>query len=740
MLWQHHAGLAVGVSAHGAAITLACTMLGLAVGASVGGRLLARRPPDRPIRVYGLLEAVIGVSGLLLPVGFDLLARADGWAWRVSPVLAPVVQALGIIVLLGIPTVAMGATVPLFAVIARRRDTSIGRLYGLNTAGAAVGVLASAFILLPEFGVALTGAFMASVDLAVAAGAWLIGGEPASANVASANVTSDADAAAAAPDAIDGSAGPTPVFALKAALAAAAVTGGATFVLEVAWFRALRAAFQSTTDSFALMLFAVLGPLALGARIAVRLPARRAVVGTAAGVAGVLVLIATPIIERADLLAPNYADWWMSLAIRLGVALALMGPAVVAIGVVFPWLMERRPNPGDAGRLYAANTLSAVAGSLVAGWILLPILGFAATAWLAGVALAALGVALSGPGRARTLTVAVAVAALLGAVAFETGLGRIRVLAPHVGQAYTVVSSREGPDASVVVIELHSGDRELLIDGFQASGEARTGHYMAWMGRLPMLLRGPAERAMVICFGTGQTANALRREVPDNLDIVELSGAVIASAGEFASNEGVLDDERVRTVVMDGRAWLRRTTDRYDVVTLEPMAPYFAGTNSLYSREFYALVAGRLAPGGVVAQWLPLHLVSPRDAASIAATFVDALPDSHLWLDPVDGTGILVGRSASDSAAPGPGPPALPGLSATSQGRDLTPAAVRAGFALDPPGLVRFASLGEIVTDDNQQLSYGNGRREKGALFGSNTDLHRFNLEMIRRAATDTLR
>ena len=84
---------------------------------------------------------------------------------------------------------------------------------------------------------------------------------------------------------------------------------------------------------------------------------------------------------------------------------------------------------------------------------------------------------------------------------------------------------------------------------------------------------------------------------------------------------------------MDGRAWLRRTQKHYDVITLEPMPPYFAGVNALYSREFYALMAERLAPGGVVAQWVPFQLVPPYYAESLLATFRDAFPDSVLCLD-----------------------------------------------------------------------------------------------------------
>jgi len=226
--------------------------------------------------------------------------------------------------------------------------------------------------------------------------------------------------------------------------------------------------------------------------------------------------------------------------------------------------------------------------------------------------------------------------------------------------------------------------------------------YMSWMGRLPMLQHPQPKQALVICFGTGQTANAVRQEGPEHLTIVDLSKAVFELAPKFPTNHGVLDDPRVSHVTMDGRAWLRRTNETYDVVTLEPLPPTFAGMNALYSREFYQLVSSRLNPGGIVAQWMPFHLLDAKQAAAIAATFCEAYPDAILWLDPLDHTGILLGRKGDG--------PALeknwPGLLRPSSGRTLQPEAIQAAAVLNAAALERFARSGVVITDDNQRLAY----------------------------------
>ena len=261
----------------------------------------------------------------------------------------------------------------------------------------------------------------------------------------------------------------------------------------------------------------------------------------------------------------------------------------------------------------------------------------------------------------------------------------------------------EGPDASIAVGDDAAGDRVLVIDGFVATSQGNVGHYMRWMGRLPMLAHPAPSRALVICFGTGQTANAVREEGPDELDIVELNPSIYRLAPYFASNRGVLDDPRVRAVTMDGRAWLRRTDRTYDVVTLEPMPPTFAGVNALYSREFYRLVASRLRPGGVVAQWLPFRLLSPETAVAITATFQETFGDALLWVDPLDESGILVGRL---------GPPSddlgrlWAGLARPGEHRDMTPEQIAAAVVLEPKEVAAYAALGDIVTDDNQLLAY----------------------------------
>jgi len=295
--------------------------------------------------------------------------------------------------------------------------------------------------------------------------------------------------------------------------------------------------------------------------------------------------------------------------------------------------------------------------------------------------------------------------ALAFAVSLESGIGRDRVIgAEYYGGAHRVLEFREGPDVTTSVIEVFGSERGLFIDGFAAAGEWGATRYMEWMGRLPMLRHEAPRDALVICFGTGQTANAVRREGAVRLRIVDVNPAVYETASYFAKNEGVLKDSRVSTQVMDGRAWLRRTSERYDVITLEPMPPNHAGVNSLYSTEFYDLVRSRLRDGGVAAQWLPAHLVTLPHARSIAATFRAAFPDAILWVHPEDRNGILLGSKSPAARALDA---AWPGLARPDVPRGLTPEAIVGAALLSAEDLGRYAGDAPLVTDDNQLLAYG---------------------------------
>ena len=689
VLWQLQASLALGVSARGTAITLAATMAGITFGSVIGGRWLADRVLQ-PIRLYGVLEAVIGLSGLLMLPGFRLLERLDTSLYALSPALAPALHAFGIVLLLGPATLAMGATVPVFSRVASAHGTSLAGLYGINTVGAAAGSLLIAFVLIPWLGVSQTCQLVAGLNFCVFCGTQLVA--PADA-VAQIRAT-----AQRAPSAIAPATASILVFC----------TGFVTFGLEVAWFRALRAAFQSVTDSFAIMLASVLIPLGVAARLVPRIRRTRIHPSTLLALAGLMILLATPFVERMDTFAWAPGDYAALLTRRFALSLAILGPAMLLLGMVLPWLLEEYREPRHCGWLYGINTAGSVLGSLLAAWILLPWLGFARACWLLGAAVVVLAAAAQ-RGRARWLGAVVGAGGLAFAVTQTSSLGRERVLGIPDFDDFGILAYDEGPDSTVSVVSDSSGARSLIIDGFLTSSEGVRGvHYMEMMGRLPMLLHADPRRALVICFGTGQTANAVRQEGPVGLDVVDLNPAVLEMAHHFASNQGVLEDPRVRAIEMDGRAWLRRTHERYDIVTLEPMPPYFAGVNALYSKEFYEIVARKLEPGGVAAQWLPFHLMPPFWAASAAATFQAVFPDAILWMHPSEPTGIMLGRT-------GTGPDQLgsqwPGFERSGGMRTFPPRAVRRSVVLNGEGLAKYARLGRVITDDNQLLAYGALRR-----------------------------
>jgi spermidine synthase len=495
-----------------------------------------------------------------------------------------------------------------------------------------------------------------------------------------------------------------------AAVAVVFVTGFATFQLEVAWFRSFRAALQATTESFALVLCATLIGLAVGSNLAARLRWRWPdQLGTVLFLAGIAVLVVSPVVERFDLIVPRGGSTYgQFIVLRFGAALATLGPPMALLGIALPWLLDEAEHPRSAGILYAVNTFGAILGSLLAGWVFLPTIGSVRLSWLVG-GLILLSSILPKGRRPTWSMAATAVAILVLVVQLDSGAGRVRAQGSKQAlRTAELVDVEEGPDSTVSVIEEPSGARALIIDGFYAAGTTQSAHYMAWMGHLPMILHPAPQDALVICFGTGQTTNAVRLEGPRHVDVVDVNAAVFTMARHFAQNERVLEDARVRRIVMDGRAWLRRTDQFYDVVTLEPMPPTFAGSNALYSIEFYELIRERIRPNAVVAQWVPFHLLEPEQTAAVVRTFQEVFENTLLWFDPISTTGILVGTAEpTESGEIGQ---TWPGLERADVRRSLTAEAVQSAIMFGPAYLARFAEYGQRITDDNQYLSYGYGR------------------------------
>src|SRR5579862_1731578 len=224
-LWTYQATLALGSSAGAVNAVLAAFMAGLALG-----NVLSLRHAVWSLRTYAMLETLILVSGLsalvLLPHLGGLLAPALG-ALAPHPALLNLLRFLLAFLILALPSTAMGMTLPALVQALGREHASfrsvLAGLYGWNTAGAIVGVLAAEILLLPRIGVIGAGVAAALLNGAAAVGAWTLGRSGGGAPPAS----------AAAP--WDG----TVPSGVRWPLLAVFLAGFALLALEVVWSRFL---------------------------------------------------------------------------------------------------------------------------------------------------------------------------------------------------------------------------------------------------------------------------------------------------------------------------------------------------------------------------------------------------------------------------------------------------------------------------------------------------------------------
>jgi len=715
-LWFRQAGLAFGNSVWATSLVLSSFMGGLALG----NALAARRGPSlqRPVRVYAGLECVVAATGVLLVLLLPVLGRA------LTPVFRGLVDQPGALnaarlaisfALLVVPATAMGLTLPVLTKALRRRAASfgenLGALYGWNTLGAVAGALAVETLLVPHVGV--RGAGVAAALLSTIAAGLALGTsrrfEPQ---------TEDEKPADRVPLGSEA----------RRLLAAAFLTGAVLLALEVVWFRFLLLFANGSSQTFAILLAVVLLGIGMGGLVAslwLRLdPGAHHWLGALLVGAGFLLIMAYLTFNG---LLPRLGDiYFFDPGPVAAMAAFLTWPVSFVSGMVFTFLgaalSERvRVDTQAAGLLTLANTTGAMLGALAGGFLLLPGLGmersFALLAGSYGVA------ALLLPKEARVPTTRLGPRLTYGLFAvyvvflalFPFGLMKavyLRIPLLKIARENLYVdAAREGLTETALYIRQTEQDetlnRRLMTNGFSMSStgwEAR--RYMGLYVYLAEALHPRLRNALLVSYGVGMTAHALTDTAElTTIDVVDISRDVLALAPHAFDDPGSnpLLDPRVRVHVEDGRAYLSTTERRFDLITSEPPPPKNAGVVNLYSQEYFALLKSRLAEGGMVTYWLPVHALTDPGTRVVVRAFCNAFADCTLWSG-IDLDWMLVGTRN------GRGPVTEERL--RKQWRDPrravelaelgfeSPEALGSTFLADAAGLAAFTGAAPPLTDD----------------------------------------
>jgi spermidine synthase len=721
VVWTRQLTLHFGATALSLAAVLSAYMTGLALGSTLLARF-ARRI-SRPLAVYGLLELGVALIALAVPPLLDalspLLAAAYG-PQGPTPLFELLRFAIAFVVLLPL-TMMMGATLPALAEeltdVREQVALHAGRAYAINTLGAMTGALVAGFFLIRWLG--MRESWWVAVGLNAAIGLLAL----ALSRTRTAVAPSDAPAAQPEPD-------PVPVRAVIALVASA---GFCSLAYELLWTRYFINSFNSTVAAFSTILIAYLLGLGLGAFAASALTRRQPVTfNHLAALQGAVALMAVLLLGTLD----DVPKWYSTLIDAFGSRLFARALLAVVVMIVPTSLMGMalplgvhllRKSPGavgtTVGTVQAASSVGSALGPLGAALVLLPLLGLSRSILAVAVLQAVLAAALSfrttlgSPWVKRTpALLAAATAALAIVFALMHPLGdadSARVLPMNIaraapGQQPKVLCYRESPHGTTVVVDdTARSERTLYIDGFAASSNSLDANYMRLMGHLPMLMAPDPKNALVICLGTGITTGSVSLHQPERLDVAELNPEVVACNTWFDDRNGhVLHNPATHVVIDDGRNFLQMTPRKYDVITLEPLPPFFAGTVSLYSKEFNQLARSHLTEQGVFAQWLPLHLVTDSDARMIVRAISEVFPHVEVFKLPKDGCAIVLASMQPLKFQPGAleqRPKVLQDLSAMG----LTDvAALERDVVLSEEKVAAYDSVVPPVTDDHPWLEY----------------------------------
>jgi len=671
-VWLREFRLVFGGAAPAAAAVMAVFMAGLGFGGKLFGAWVER--VGRPCRFYARLEVGIALAAVASPMMLGLartLYLKTGGTAGMGLGAATCLQLLMTALVLGLPCFLMGGTLPAAMKFAQHDDdprrSTTAFFYGINIAGAVTGACLSTFWLLPMMGNkgALTIAVLANLGIALAAGLIsLVQEKEARQPVAAGTGEVGEKIAAKAPASF--------------VLAAAFMSGFTFFLAELVWFRVSTPLLGGSVYGFGLVLCVVLAGMGLGGLLYALMlkKAEPSIMGftLVSALQALAVLLPYVLGDRVAHLALIFNDSLRGvglheMALGWAVVMGLLAflPSLFS-GIQFPLLVSLlgRGNAGvglQLGRAYLWNTFGSISGSLLGGFVLVPLLQLKgcwvlAAALIATMSGASLWLQLrrkeeggGAPGFSWNSRLATGLLVGCGICAvgaegptaawMHTPIGYGRV-----GEEYrtalgleswrreaqrSMVQAYDGRETSVAVVSSHQ--YAFLTNGKSdgsAVGDAGT---QVMLGITGAILHPNPQNACVVGLGTGTTAGWLA-DVPgmQRVDVLELEEEIRKVAVYFDPvSRNAMKHPRVNNITGDAREFLLTKGENYDLIVSEPSNPCRAGVANLYTREFYTNASQRLSQGGIFCQWLQGYEVEPETINTVIATLKQVFPKVEVW-------------------------------------------------------------------------------------------------------------
>jgi spermidine synthase len=667
-IWSHYLKLFLGHAAYAQTLVLALFMGGMAIGSWLCSRW--SQGWKNLLRGYAAAEALIGLAAFLFHPIF--VAATDSAYTSILPALGGETSAAlfkwtlaGTLILP--QSILLGMTFPLMSAGLIRRypaapGESLAMLYFTNSFGAAIGVLASGFVMIEALGLPGTMQVAGAMNLVLAAAVWLLArdAEPPLAARAPARSEASGDH--------------------RLLLAVALLTGAAAFVFEIGWIRMLSLVLGSSTHSFELMLSAfILGIACGGYWIRRRIDSiadPTGFLGVVLTIMGLLALATLPLYGQMfglmrvviEALARTDAGYALFLVSSHGIALAVMFPATFCAGMTLPLITYALLRGGEGekaiGAVYSANTLGSILGVFFAAHLGMPLLGLKGLIACGAALDAGLGLVLlwraSGARRLRLAAAALSLvcfAAVLAGVQldpYKMASGVFRHGDLYTTREATMIMHRDGKTTTVSLMDFGT-DRSLRTNGksdgainMDPEGPRVSDEVtMTLTAAIPLAHRPDAATAAVIGIGTGLTTHTLLgSSALRSVETIEIEPAMAEASRRFAPrNSSAFADPRSHIVFDDAKTFFSTHNRKYDIIISEPSNPWVSGVSSLFTSEFYRLVRRHLNEDGVLVQWFQMYEIDSSLIASVLRALGESFPDYAVYAATGSDLLIVAGES-----------------------------------------------------------------------------------------------